>query len=204
MLEMKTKWFSNSLAKQSMTNNDYILCHNNNRVYILSYGRMTSSAKNTYNLELRDANENLLASYENLYLDAITNLILGTSPKAKANKDTNEAKENKHKQTKQESKKANKECLYLTFDEAFEKACNQIEAYKPIAIELSKYSNKDAIELTLIILKDAQIKEQTRVKEAKKQEEMQALLVSLDIAKKQGNAMIIDAINDMIAKREKE
>lgn len=204
MLEMRTKWFSNSLAKQSMANNDYILCHNNNRVYILGYGRMTSSAKNTYNLELRDANENVLASYENLYLDAITNLILGSSPKAKANKDANEAKENKPKEAKQTNKQTNKECLYLTFDQAFEKACKQIEAYKPIAIELGKYSNKDAIELTLIILKDAQIKEQARVKEAKKQEEMQALLVSLDIAKKQGNAMIIDAINEMIANKEKE
>lgn len=87
MLELKTKWFSNSLAKQSMLNNDYIQCSDNKRLYVVSYGNITSSGKNTYNIELRDANENVLLSQENLYLDAITKLILGTSPKAKANKE---------------------------------------------------------------------------------------------------------------------
>lgn len=202
MLEMKTKWFSNSLAKQSMANNDYILCHNNNRVYILGYGRMTSSAKNTYNLELRDANENVLASYENLYLDAITNLILGSSPKSKATKEASEA--TKETKAKQESKKGNKECLLLTFDEAFLKACNMITSYKEVAKILGKYDTKDAITLTLHILDEAKANETKRIKEAKKNEELQALRLSLDIAKQQGNNMLIDAINDMIAKKEKE
>jgi hypothetical protein len=92
MLEMKTKWFSNSLAKQMMAKNDYVLTSDKKRLYVISFGVLTSSAKNTYNIELRDENENVLSSYENLYLDAITKLILGTSPKAKANKDESEKK----------------------------------------------------------------------------------------------------------------
>lgn len=205
MLELKTKWFTNSLAKQSMANNDYILCHDNNRVYILGYGRMTSSAKNTYNLELRDANENVLASYENLYIDAITNLILGVSPKSKANKDANkDANESKHKQTKQVSKQGNKESLLLTFDEAFEKACNMIESYKDIAKMLGKYNTKDASLLALYIIKEANESEAKRIKEAKKNEELNALRLSLDIAKEQGNTMLVDAIQTMISNKEKE
>lgn len=87
MLEMKTKWFSNSLAKQMLSKNDYVLTSENKRLYVIGFGALTSSAKNTYNVELRDENENVLSSYENLYLDAITKLILGTSPKSQANKD---------------------------------------------------------------------------------------------------------------------
>lgn len=45
MLELKTKWFSNSLAKQSMLNNDYIQCSDNKRLYVVSYGNITSSGK---------------------------------------------------------------------------------------------------------------------------------------------------------------
>ena len=88
MLEMKTKWFSNSLAKQMMSKNDYILTSDKKRLYVVGFGALTSSAKNTYNVELRDENDNVLSSQENLYLDAITKIILGSSPKAKANKES--------------------------------------------------------------------------------------------------------------------
>ena len=205
MLELKTKFFTNTLAKQSMLNKDYILCHNGDRLFIVGYGEITSSGKNTYNYEVKDMIKNVvISSGENAYLDALTKIILGTSPKAKANKDTNEAKENKPKEAKQVSKKANKESLLLTFNEAFDKACNMIESYKDVAKILGKYDTKDAIELTMYILNEAKKSEAKRIKEAKKSEELQALRLSLDIAKQQGNTMLVDAINNMIANKEKE
>lgn len=203
MLELKTKWFTNSLAKQSMLSKDFILCHDGSRLFIVSYGEITKGGKNTYNYEIKDNEKNIvLSSGSNAYLDALTKIVLGSSPKSKANKEseTNEAT----KETKVTNKKTNKECLYLTFDEAFKKACNMMESYKGVAIMLGKYETKDASLLTLKLINEATIKEHQRIKEAKKNEEMQALLVSLDIAKKQGNAMIIDAINEMIANKEKE
>ncbi len=201
MLQLSTKWFTNTLAKKSMLNNDFIQCSDNKKLYVVSYGNITSSGKNTYNVVLKDSEEKVLEEHSNLYLDAITKLILGTSPKAKANK---EASEETTKETKQATKRTNKECLYLTFDEAFDKACKMLENYKGVAIMLGKYETKDASLLALRLINEATIKERQRAKEAKKNEEMQALLVSLDIAKKQGNAMIIDAINEMIANKEKE
>lgn len=201
MLEMKTKWFTNSLAKQSMLNKDYILCHNGDRLFIVGYGEITSSGKNTYNYEVKDMIKNVvLSSGENAYLDALTKIILGATPKSQDNKKKNEETKGAKKASKQE----NKECLYLTFDEAFDKACNMVESYKDVAIMLGKYDTKDVSLLALKLINEATIKEHQRLKEAKKNEEMQALLVSLDIAKKQGNAMIIDAINEMIANKEKE
>lgn len=91
MLELKTKWFTNSLAKQSMLSNDFISCNNDKRLYIVGYGILTNSGKNTYNIVLKDSEDKILEEHSNLYLDAITKLILGTSPKAKANKETNES-----------------------------------------------------------------------------------------------------------------
>ena len=207
MLELKTKWFTNSLAKQSMLNKDFILCHDGTRLFIVGYGDLTSSGKNTYNYEVKDNEKNVvLSSGENAYLDALTKIILGTSPKAKANKDkdTNEAKENKPKETKQVSKKANKESLLLTFNEAFDKACNMIESYKDVAKMLGKYDTKDASLLALHLIKEANESEAKRIKEAKKNEELNALRLSLDIAKVQGNTMLIDAIQTMISNKEKE
>ena len=205
MLELKTKWMNNTLAKQSMLNKDFILCNNGNRLFIIGYGALTSSGKNTYNYEVKDNEKNIvLSSGENAYLDALTKIILGASPKAKANKDTNEAKENKPKEAKQTNKQTNKECLYLTFDEAFKKACNMVESYKDIAIMLGKYDVKDASLLALHLIKEANESEAKRIKEAKKSEELQALRLSLDIAKAQSNTMLIDAINEMIANKEKE
>jgi hypothetical protein len=202
MLEMKTKWFTNSLAKQSMLSKDFILCHDGSRLFIVGYGDLTSSGKNTYNYEVKDNEKNVvLSSGENAYLDAITKIILGSSPKSKANK---EKSEEATKDVKQTNKKTNKECLYLTFDEAFEKACNMVESYKDVAIMLGKYETKDVSLLALKLINEATLKEHQRVKEAKKQEELQALYVSLDIAKQQGNTMLVDAINEMITNKEKE
>ena len=90
MLELKTKWFTNSLAKQAMLNNDFISCNNEKRLYIVGYGSLTSSGKNTYNIVLKDSDDKVLEEHSNLYLDAITKIILGSSPKSKANKDESE------------------------------------------------------------------------------------------------------------------
>lgn len=203
MLQLTTKWVTNTLAKKSIQTNDFIECANESKLYILSYGEITSSGKNTYNYKFVDS-EGKASEGTNAYLDALTRLILGSSPKSKANKDTNEAKENKPKETKKASKQTNKECLYLTFDEAFSKACNMIESYKDVAKMLGKYDTKDAIELTMYILNEAKKSEAKRIKEAKKNEELNALRMSLEIAKQQGNSALIDAINDMIAKKENE
>ena len=85
MLELQTKWFTNTLAKKSMLNNDFILCNDGRRLYVVSFGNLTSSGKNTYNVEIKDENDVLIREEKDLYLDAITKIILGTSPKAKAN-----------------------------------------------------------------------------------------------------------------------
>ena len=205
MLELKTKWFTNSLAKQSMLNKDYILCHDGTRLFIVGYGEITNGGKNTYNYVIKDnAKDIVLSSGVNAYLDALTKIILGTNPKAKANKEKSEANENKPKEAKQTSKKANKESLLLTFNEAFDKACNMIESYKQVAIMLGKYNVKDASLLALHLIKEANESETKRIKEAKKNEELNALRLSLDIAKAQGNTMLVDAIQTMISNKEKE
>lgn len=92
MLQLTTKWFTNNLAKQAMLNNDFIVCNNNQRLYVVSYGVLTNSGKNTYNVVLKDSEGKVLEEHSNLYLDAITKLILGSSPKSKANKDESEKK----------------------------------------------------------------------------------------------------------------
>lgn len=95
MLELKTKWMTNTLAKESIQKKDFILCHNGDRLFIVGYGEITSSGKNTYNYEVKDMIKNVvISSGENTYLDALTKIILGTSPKTKANK---EAKDNNMK-----------------------------------------------------------------------------------------------------------
>ena len=205
MLELKTKWMTNTLAKQSMLNKDYILCHNGDRLFIVGYGEITSSGKNTYNYEVKDMIKNVvLSSGENAYLDALTKIILGTSPKTKAKKEKSESEATKETKAKQTNKQTNKECLLLTFDKAFDKACNMLESYKDVAKMLGKYDTKDAINLTFHLIKEAKRSEEQRIKEAKKNEELKALRLSLDIAKAQGNNMLVDAINEMIANKEKE
>lgn len=203
MLEMKTKWFTNSLAKQSMLNNDFIACNNNQRLYVVSYGNLTSSGKNTYNVVLKDSDNKVLEEYSNLYIDAITNIILGSSPKSKANKESETNEANKETKAKKQTKGKN-ECLYLTFDEAFKRACNMVESYKDVAKMLGKYDVKDASLLALHLIKEANESEAKRIKEAKKQSALTSLYQTLEIAKTQGNNMLVDAINEMIANKEKE
>ena len=90
MLELTTKWMSNTLAKKSIQNNDFIKCANESKLYILSYGEITSSGKNTYNYKFVDS-EGKESEGNNAYLDELTKLILGSSPKSKANKETSES-----------------------------------------------------------------------------------------------------------------
>ena len=180
MLELKTKWFTNSLAKKSMLNNDFIACNNNQRLYVVSYGDLTSSGKNTYNVVLKDSEDKVLEEYSNLYLDAITKLILGTSPKAKANKETNESEANKTKDVS----------LLSEFKKLKSNLAKAIDAFNSFQ---QKYN--------VITLQDVVTLEESTTK---KNEELKALRLSLDIAKAQGNNMLVDAINEMIANKEKE
>ena len=87
---------------------------------------------------------------------------------------------------------------------AFAKACNMIESYKKVAKMLGKYDTKDAINLTLHLIKEAKRSEEQRIKDAKKSEELKSLYQTLELAKTQGNNMLVDAINEMIAKKENE
>lgn len=204
MLQLTTKWMSNTLAKASMLKKEGIVCENGNMLFIVGYGVLTTSGKNTYNYEVRDSNNNVVSSGNDTYLDKLTTIIKGASLKAKANKEKSESEATKETKAKQTNKKINKECLYLTFDEAFVKACNMIESYKQVAKMLGKYDVKDASLLALHLIKEANESEAKRIKEEKKNEELNALRLSLDIAKKQGNNMLVDAINEMIANKEKE
>lgn len=87
MLQLTTKWMTNTLAKQSILNKDYILCHDGKQLFIVSYGNLTSSGKNTYNYIVKDASTQIVVSEgENAYLDALTKIILGASPKSNTNK----------------------------------------------------------------------------------------------------------------------
>ena len=163
MLELKTKWFTNTLAKQSMLKNDYIQCSDDKRLYVVSYGNITSSGKNTYNIELRDANESVLLSQENLYLDAITKLILGTSPKAKANKDESEG-------TKKSTKVSNNLC----------------EEYKRLETNLKKAIlafNDFKVTNNITTLQDAS-EAQTKAQKARREEKQKARREEVAILKR--------------------
>lgn len=92
MLELNTRWMSNTLAKASMLNKEGIACESGNMLFIVGYGELTSSGKNTYNYELRDKDGNVVASGNDTYLDKLTNLIKGASPKAKASDNNTKAK----------------------------------------------------------------------------------------------------------------
>lgn len=85
MLQLTTKWFTNTLAKKAMLTNDFIECSNQQRLYVVSYGNITSSGKNTYNVALKDSEDKVIEEYSNLYLDAITKLIIGYNQKGKSN-----------------------------------------------------------------------------------------------------------------------
>lgn len=196
MLELKTKWFTNSLAKESILKRDFVACDNGTRLYIVGYGALTSSGKNTYNYELKDAKGVLLANGENTYLDKLTTIVKGENPKSKERKEKSESKP-KAKASKPQ-KNENNESLLLTFDEAFNEACKQIEAYKSVAIELDKYNTRDAINLAMIILQDAKIKEEQRLQDAKKNANIEALKRTLAIAIESKNDIMIEQIKQMI------
>lgn len=198
MLQLETKWFTNTLAKKSMLNNDFIACSDNKRLYVVSYGELTTSGKNTYNVAIKDENDVLIREESNLYLDAITKIILGSTPKTKANKE-NETNENEVKQPKKQTTEAtNKECLLLTFDEAFTKACKQMEAYKEVAKTLGKYDAKDVINLTLHLIKEANKSEKQRIKDEIKQANIKALKHTLELAMESQNETLIEQITKML------
>lgn len=166
MLELKTKWFTNSLAKQSMLSKDYILCHNGDRLFIVGYGEITSSGKNTYNYEIKDNEKNVvLSSGENAYLDALTKIILGTSPKAKANKETNES-------AKKSAKVSNNLCEeYKRLEANLKKA---ILAFNDFKVANNITTLKDANE--------AQSKAQKERREAKQKERREEVAILKRIA----------------------
>lgn len=89
MLQLTTKWMTNTLAKKSIQTNDFIKCANESKLYILSYGEITSSGKNTYNYKFVDS-EGKESEGNNAYLDLLTKLILGYNQKGKSNKDESE------------------------------------------------------------------------------------------------------------------
>lgn len=181
MLQLTTKWMTNTLAKQSMLNKDFILCNNGNRLFIIGYGALTSSGKNTYNYEVKDNEKNIvLSSGENAYLDALTKIILGSTPKSKANKDANESEANKTKDVS----------LVSEFKKLKSNLAKAIDAFNSFQ---QKYN--------IITLNDIVTLEEKTIK---KNEELNALRMSLDIAKQQGNSALVDAINEMIAKKENE
>lgn len=166
MLEMKTKWFSNSLAKQMMSKNDYVLTSDKKRLYVVGFGALTSSAKNTYNIELRDENENVLSSQENLYLDAITKLIIGYNQKGKANKEESES-------TKKSAKVSNNLC----------------EEYKRLESNLKKAIlafNDFKVSHNITTLKDAS-EAQTKAQEAKRKTKQDARREEVAILKRISN-----------------
>lgn len=177
MLEMNSKWFTNTLAKKSMQNNDFVACSDSKRLYVVSYGNITSSGKNTYNVVLKDSEDKVISEHENLYLDAITKLILGSSPKSKANKESEE-KENKEASLVSEFKKlkSNLSKAICSLND-FQQKYNVISLHDVVTLE---------------------------EKTMKKNEELKSLRQTLELATKQGNNMLVDAINEMIAKKEKE
>ena len=138
MLQLSTKWMSNTLAKASMLNKDFILCNNGNRLFIVGYGALTSSGKNTYNYEVKDNEKNIvLSSGENAYLDALTKIILGSNPKSKANKDESES-------TKKSAKVSNNLCEeYKRLESNLKKA---ILAFNDFKVAHNITTLQDAIE----------------------------------------------------------
>lgn len=96
MLQLETKWMTNTLAKKSIQTNDFIMCNNGTRLFIIGYGIITNGGKNTYNYIIKDNEKDvILSSGENAYLDALTKIVLGASPKAKASKEASEKKSTK-------------------------------------------------------------------------------------------------------------
>lgn len=164
MLELKTKWFTNTLAKKSMMNNDFIQCNDGKQLFIVGYGNLTSSGKNTYNYIVKDASTQIVVSEgENAYLDALTKIILGTSPKAKASKDESES-------AKKNAKVSNNLC----------------EEYKKLEANLKKAIlafNDFKVAHNITTLQDAH-EAQTKAKEARRKEKQDARRDEISILKR--------------------
>ena len=87
MLELTTKWMTNTLAKKSIQTNDFIKCENEKQLFIVGYGNITSGGKNTYNYVVKDASTQIIIEEGNdAYLDKLTTIIKSSSPKAKESK----------------------------------------------------------------------------------------------------------------------
>ena len=149
MLELTTKWFTNTLAKKAMLTNDFIKCANESKLYILSYGEITQSGKNTYNYKFVDS-EGKESEGNNAYLDALTKIILGYNQKAKQSEG-----EGAKKQSKQ-SKQLN----------------NIVDEYKRLEANLKKailaFSDFQTLH-NITTLKDAQ-EAQNKVKDERRKE----------------------------------
>jgi tRNA A37 N6-isopentenylltransferase MiaA len=164
-----------------MLNKDFILCHDGSRLFIVGYGAITSGGKNTYNYEVKDNEKNVvLSSGSDAYLDALTKIVLGSSPKAKANNEKSESEANKHKDVS----------LVSEFKKLKSNLAKAIDAFNSFQQRYNVITLNDIVTL--------------EEKTIKKNEELNALRMSLDIAKQQGNSALIDAINEMIANKEKE
>lgn len=162
MLELTTKWMTNTLAKKSIQTNDFIKCANESKLYILSYGEITSSGKNTYNYKFVDS-EGKESEGSNAYLDLLTKLILGYNQKSKANKEEG---------TKQSAKASN----------------NLFEEYKRLEANLKKAIlafNDFKVLHNITTLKDAseaQSKAQKERREAKQKERREEVAILKRIA----------------------
>jgi hypothetical protein len=151
MLEMTSKWFTNTLAKKSIQTNDFILCNDGKQLYIIGYGEITKGGKNTYNYIVKDASTQIIVREgENAYLDALTKIILGASPKANQGEG-----EGAKKQSKQ-SKPTN----------------NIVEEYKRLEANLKKailaFNDFQTLH-NITTLKDAQ-EAQNKAKDARRKE----------------------------------
>ena len=187
MLQLTTKWFTNNLAKQAMLSNDFISCNNNKRLYIVGYGLLTSSGKNTYNVVLKDSEGKVLEEHSNLYLDAITKLILGASPKSKEGKEPSES-------AKKSAKVSNNLCEeYKRLEANLKKA---IIAFNDFKVAHNITTLQDA--------SDVQMKAQKERREAKQKERREEVTILKRIstlrkwAKETKRLELLQALNDKL------
>lgn len=162
MLELKTKWMSNTLAKASMLNKEGIVCEDGNVLFIVGYGALTSSGKNTYNYEVRDRENNVVSSGNDTYLDKLTSLIKGVSPKAKANKGTSD------NNTKAKAKANND--VVSEFKRLEDNLCKAILAFNDF-----KMANNVATLHDVVTLQAKQRNDKRKAKQSERREEVAIL-----------------------------
>lgn len=178
MLELTSKWVTNTLAKQSMLTNDFIMCENGLHLYIVGFGTLTSSGKNTYNYQLKDSEGVVLSEEKDAYLDKLTTLIKGTSPKSKKSSNNQNS----------ENMKANKGTLVSEF-------IKLRDNLKKATIAFSDFQASHNV----ITLEDV-----AKLDEAnnKNKVELDALHKTLEIAQASGNTTLIASIEAMIKAKE--